>query len=54
MMLSWATGPFAALQANAHAAAVALPGRIHVRCSLRKQATCDLPAQRVVIEARQG
>lgn len=54
MMLSWATGPFAAFWANARGVALALPGRIHVRCSLRKQATCDLPAQRVVIEARQG
>lgn len=31
-----------------------IAGRIHVRCSLRQQATFDLSAQRVVIEARQG
>lgn len=47
-------GAVRGLSGERHGAAVALPGRIHVRCSLRKQATCDLPAQRVVIEARQG
>lgn len=54
MMLSWATGPFAAFRANARGAALGIAGRIHVRCSLRQQAICDLSAQRVVIEARQG